>query len=190
MTPGEQQHVLSGMNVETYRQLGINANDRTKLMTLLKGEGKWNQQKVAAVVGDKKAQNLMDALKREKTFQESYQSIVRGSKTAETVSGEGRDTLAKAAIKAAPEVLAASYFNPGAGAGVAAARLKDWILQKRAASGQSGLDADVARLLASNRGDDLVRAAQMLKEQGSVLPPAVLAALLARQHGMSEGRSQ
>jgi hypothetical protein len=191
MSPGEQQQVLNGLNVETYRQLGINANNRVKLMGLLKGEGKWNQQKVAAVIGDEKAQALMDALSRHKTFQESFQSIVRGSKTAETASGGKPESLAGAAIKAAPEVITTSILgSPHAGVATAFARLKDYVAQRRAAGIQPKLDADVARLLASNRGDDLVEAVQLLTQKGSPLPPAVAAALLARKQDLSERRGQ
>jgi hypothetical protein len=182
MTPGERGHVLSGVNVETWRQLNISANDRVKLQTLLKGEGKLTQQRLASVVGEDKAQALMDALGREKTFQETYNKVVQGSKTGETVSRKGGGGIVQAAAQALPEVAAVGAAGGPwaalASAGSNARRIGWDILSHRAATGR---DAEVAKLLITQRPDDIARAMQIMQERGSVLPPAIVTALLARQ---------
>ncbi len=70
------------------------------------------------------------------------------------------------------------------------ARLKDWILKKRTAGRQPAIDASVAKLLASGRGDDLVQAAKLMAEKQGGAPQAVLSALLSRQHDVSERKGQ
>lgn len=99
MSPGEQEHILKGVNRETWRQLGINGNDLVTLQKLIKGEGKWNQQKLATVIGDPKAEALMKAIQREKVFQETYNKVVQGSKTAESsINEQGRGGLTRAIV--------------------------------------------------------------------------------------------
>jgi hypothetical protein len=180
MTPGERGHVLSGVNVETWRQLNISANDRVKLQNLLKGEGKLTQQRLASVVGEDKAQALMNALGREKTFQETYNKVVQGSKTGETVSRKGG--IVQAAMQALPEIAAVGAAGgPWAAltsAGSNARRIGWDVLSRRGATSR---DAEMAKLLTSQRPDDIARAMQIMQERGSVLPPAIVTALLARQ---------
>jgi len=153
MSPGEKQHVLSGLNVETWRQLGIQGNDLVKLQTLLKGEGKWNTEKVAAVIGRDKTDQLWRAINREKTFNETYQKIVQGSRTAGSLpknrgkgDGIGRNILSL--IKSG-----AAGFGIGGIPGAASGVLAD--LGKMGTAGMQALqqaadsDPQLARMLTS-----------------------------------------
>ena len=149
---------------------------------MMKGEGKWNQQKVASVIGEEKAQRLMDAISREATFQESYQKIVQGSKTAETVSGPRGGSLARAI----PEVAVAGTLGGWPAAGASAFSNLRRYMGDRAGTRSASGDAEVAGLLSSTNPDDIVQAARILKEgivsgRKSGARSAVIDALLARQ---------
>jgi hypothetical protein len=191
MTPGEQQATLNGVNVETYRQLGINSNDLVKLQSLMKGEGKWNQQKLATVIGEDKAASLMDAISREKTFQESYNKVVQGSKTAESIRQPARG-FGQAVSGAVPEVGAAMLAGgPKAGGLVALSHLRRYLTERVAKSGQPQLQAGVARLLSSDRPQDLLEALRVIEQhQSQSVPGAILGALLARQQQQQQQGGQ
>jgi hypothetical protein len=190
LSTGERARTLEGVNVETWRQLGINANDRTKLQQLLKGEGKWNQQKLATIVGEDKAQALMDALAREKVFQESYQKVVQGSKTAETQRAPARG-FGEAVSEAAPDMLAGGAIGgPGGAIAGSIPHLRRFVADRlRRGGGTGARDAEVARLLSSGDPDDLVEAVRILQGlRSSRLPAGMLGGLLARQQEREERR--
>jgi hypothetical protein len=192
MTPGEQAHVLKGMNTETYRQLGISGKNLSELQKLISGEGKWNQAKVATVIGEEKAQQLMDAISREKTFNESYNKIVQGSKTAESSRSPSQRSFGQAAGDTVKDMLFAAGAGGGwAGAGGAAfSNIRRFVGERMKGGGQSAaLDADVARLLSSDRPEDLLKALRMVEQhQSHSVPGAVLGALLARQQDQGAQR--
>lgn len=193
MTPGEQQHVLSGANVETYRQLGINSSDLNKLRDLIKGEGKWNAEKVATVVGRDRAEALMRAIERERTYRETYQRVVQGSKTAETApGGEGAPSFMGAAAKAAPDIGVGAYFGGAGGAGIAMlSNLRRYALDLAKSRGNAGADPNLARLLISQQPGDLVQAIQTLRGQTpSVAPQAAISALLARRQDLEQQKER
>jgi flagellar motility protein MotE (MotC chaperone) len=189
MSPGEQARILDGLNVETYRQVGIQGNTLTKLKDLMKGEGKWNQQKVAAVIGEEKAQKLMDAISNRAIFQDSYQKIVQGSKTAESSTGNKPEGFVSTAAKAVPEVIAGGVIGgPGGSGAVALARLKDWLTKRGTAGHSPALDADVAKLLDTNKGEDLVKAVQELAKKQGGEARTVLMGLVARDNDRRRGQ--
>lgn len=183
MTPGEQQHLLSGVNLETWRQVGINANDRVTLQKVLKGEGKWNFEKLGSVIGMDKTQKLAQALEREKVWKDTYNRVIENSKTAETQGGK-RQSLAEAVVNATPEVLAMTAVGgPQAGAVTAAAKMRQQ-LAAMLAGGSEKLDADTARLLMSQDPEQMVQLAQFLKrDKGAVLPSAIGGAIMGGAGG-------
>lgn len=184
MSPGEQSRGLEGVNQETWRQLNISGNDLVKLQGLLKGEGKANFEKLATVIGDQKASQLMDAVGREKTFQESSNKIVQGSKTAESGRQPARG-FRQAVSEAIPEVIASgATLGPSAGVSVGLAHLRRFITERAGKTGQPKLDAEVARLLTSDKPEDLLQALKVIEQHQSHSPTgAMLGALLARKQG-------
>jgi hypothetical protein len=182
MSDGEQGHVLSGVNVETWRQLGITGNDRVKLQQILRGEGKWNFEKLATVVGSDKAQALMNALEREKVFNETYNKVVQGSKTAETVDPKSGSFLGAAAGAVPDVMLSGAMGGPAGGMAAAGVHARRYLAELMSRHNPAA-DVDVARMLMSQNPDDLVNAMQILGRRRSALPSAVTGGLLARQPG-------
>jgi hypothetical protein len=193
MTPGEQTHIRKGMTREIDRLTGVNINDRVKLKNLIAGDdpASWNFGKIKTVIGEDGANKLMKALEREATFSETYQKVVQGSKTAESLPprGNGKRTIGRAAVDAAPEVIASGVISPAAGASVAVSHLRSFIRERLAGSGTDGMspevNAQVARLLSSNRGDDLVELARLLQRGGNPTSGNVVRALQGRQEDVS-----
>lgn len=174
MSPGEKETLLKGVNAETYRQLGITGNTRAKLESQLRGEGRWNTEKLSAVIGPEKAEQLMSALKRERIFQESYQKIVQGSKTAETIGREGK-SLRQAIANAFPDIGAGAGTGavmgaPGTGAMLGGLpHLRSYLTQKLGQGGPK-VDAGVARLLASQDPQFIAEAMRALRAKTSMPP--------------------
>jgi hypothetical protein len=195
MTPGEQARVLDGLNVETWRQLGVKGNDLVTLKGILKGDGKWNHQKVAAVIGDDAANRLMNALSNASELRAANDKIIKGSKTVET----GRPANDKSGLRklgdAAVESGSAAWAGgPWAGGAVALSHLKRFLAEQRSAGAlDPKMDAEVARVLTLDDPSQVAALSQILaKKPGTLLKggPAVAAALLARQQDVSERKNR
>lgn len=197
MSPGQKTAVRQGMTREIDRLTGVNINDRVKLKNLISGDdpASWNFAKIKTVIGDEKATALMKALDREGVFSETYQKVIQGSKTAESLPSQGgKRGLGKAVIDAAPDVGATALVSPTAAAGVGLSHLKSWIAERLGARGPNGMNpevsAQVAKLLTSNRPDDLVQLAKLLQGSGNPTTPNVLRALMDRQADVSERKDR
>lgn len=176
MTPGERTAMVKGASREIDRLTGTSSNNRVELKKMIAGEGKWNHQKIATMIGQENADRLVSALEREKVFQESHNRVIHNSKTAETqdVGGEigsaFNDAAKGGAIGGTPGVLAGLGWN----------RIKAMAGQMSDRMSQAQR-AEIAPLLTTDRPDDLVRAIQMMQKRGAVLPDALIQAMLARQ---------
>jgi hypothetical protein len=193
MSPGEQARLLDGVNRETWKQLGISSNNLVQLKSVLKGDGKWNHQKLATVVGEEKASALMQALERETAFNESYNKIVQGSKTAETLpEGQQRPSFGKAVVNAGPDVIASSVVGgPYAGGAVAGSHLKRYLTELMSSRGSKPNDAALARMLSTTRPDEIANMMKVANDtRGPVVPQALLTALMARRQDLEERKDQ
>jgi hypothetical protein len=179
MSPGEREHVLSGINTDVWRKLGTSANDLVKLREILKGEGKWNSEKLATVIGPEKTDALWHAIERESTFRDTYQKVVQGSKTAESGGGA---TQRRPGLRGALTDIAIGYGVGGAGGatGAAASHIRRF-LSDLASPGAGPGDAGLARLLTSEDPEAIARAIEIVKQQRSAAPQGMLSALLARK---------
>lgn len=193
MSPGEQARLLDGVNRETWKQLGISSNNLVQLKSVLKGDGKWNHQKLSTVIGEEKASALMQALEREATFNESYNKIVQGSKTAETQTGQQeRPGFFKSAVNAAPDVVATSMVGgPYAGTLAATSHLKRYLVDLMTSRGTKPNDAALARMLSTTRPDEIANLMKVAGDtRGPVVPQALLTALMARRQDVEERKDQ
>lgn len=198
MEQGAKDRLLEGVNRETWKQIGISANDLVQLKSILKGSGKWNHQKLATVIGEDKTAALMQALEREATFNETYNKVVQGSKTAEsTPPASTRPSALAAAGKALPEMAGASYVGgPAAAGGVALSHLKRYLSELMASrgGGVTPENGPMARMLTSTRPDDLAQAMKIFENKsaapGDISQRAVLDALLARRQDVEGTKGQ
>jgi hypothetical protein len=118
MTPGERLRLAQGARGEIERLIGTNPNDVATLNRLLRGgvdeASKFNYDKLALLFGKDKADNIMNVLHRELTFEENARKILHNSQTAEKqagrsvldrgVSREPSSSLWAATVKKALEV--------------------------------------------------------------------------------------
>lgn len=205
MTPGEQQALLDGINVETWRQIGIKGNDLTTLRGLIKGDGKWNHQKLVAAYGEDKVQGMMNALDNAAQLRANTRKITEGSKTAEATArrnkGKGPRSAGQAIADAAPEVAGAAAIDVIGGGGgtftaaTALSNVRRFIVEKLAGGEitDPALSDQAARVLKMDDPDKVMELGKILatREQlpGGVANP-VLAALLARQTDVSDRKER
>jgi hypothetical protein len=72
-----------GARAELDRVVGTNANDLVALRNHVKGEGDWNQTKLAQVFGEDRARAIIGSVDRETAFRNAYDKIVQNSQTAQ-----------------------------------------------------------------------------------------------------------
>jgi hypothetical protein len=84
MAPSERTQVLAGMTRTIDEAVGLKANERVALKKVITGEGKWNHRKIATIVGQDKADALLNTLERESAFENTSRRVMQNSKTAET----------------------------------------------------------------------------------------------------------
>jgi hypothetical protein len=181
MTPAEQAQVKNGLSREIDRLTGLAENDRVKLKGVIAGsEEGWNYQKIATIAGEENAQKLLKMLQREKTFAETYNRVIQGSKTAETQDlGQGGGLNAVARDFGYGSIA----LGPKAGAAAALTGIGKRSLESMLGGMGRNVNPDVAKLLMSGRGDDIARALQMMQQiPNTVLSRALVDALLARQN--------
>lgn len=79
-------HVLDAMSqgtrAEIDRLIGTTANNITALKSAVKGDGSWNRDRLAMLFGAKKADDLLNILEREQTYQRGYNTVTQNSETA------------------------------------------------------------------------------------------------------------
>lgn len=79
---GQRQRLSEGARSEIERIIGTTTNNLTALKTALKGEGSWNRERLAALFGSEKADQLLEVLRREKTFDATNRVVTQNSETA------------------------------------------------------------------------------------------------------------
>jgi hypothetical protein len=190
MSAEERAAAVRGLGAETHRLLGQFGKDRVTLQKNMVGEGKWPSDKLETMIGPEKTRQLEAALAREKTFQERYQRIVQNSASAEKLTREGGGVV-KPLIQAGVDVAAGAKMGgwPGAGGALLAnmRRLGQDLMSSRGATSR---DAQVAKMLTSQRPDEIAAALKIVQERGSVMPQAVITALLSRQQDVSGRKGQ
>lgn len=85
-TAGSPAHVLDAMSqgtrAEIDRIIGTTGNNITALKSALKGDGSWNRERLASLFGQGKADDLLNILEREQTYQRAYNTVLNNSETA------------------------------------------------------------------------------------------------------------
>jgi len=83
MSGPERIAYKTGARAEIDRVLRTTANDAVALRRIVKGEGDWNRDKLAAVFGQERAKRIMASTDRETAFEKAYNDIVNNSQTAQ-----------------------------------------------------------------------------------------------------------
>lgn len=80
-TPGQNLRLSQGARADIERIIGTKANDRVALRGIVRGDGSWNYEKLGAVFGKDKADELMAIVDREAKFAELENLATSGSRT-------------------------------------------------------------------------------------------------------------
>jgi hypothetical protein len=75
------QRLQQGLVSDINRVVGQASNDRVKLRNLIRGEGSWNYENIAQVLGPRRADELMNILNREARMAETENLATAGSRT-------------------------------------------------------------------------------------------------------------
>lgn len=156
--------VRQGARAELDRVVGTNINDLNALERTLATPRDWNNQKARIVFGDNAVERVTEALQANRTFRNTMQKVVEGSRTA-------------------PTSAAAKSLEAGDGPGVdmtltglATAGLRTVARALMGASSQNTKD-QVARLMANPRYEEIARllieGAQRTKQGAAALSRAV-----------------
>jgi hypothetical protein len=159
MSQAEKDQVLAGLTRTIDQIVGLTANNRFALKKAITGEGKWNHEKITALIGDAKANELLQSLKRESAYENTTNRITQNSKTAETINMEKgyprleavADTLTKTGIGGA---LAGPH---GALAGLGLGGMR-YLIDRFGGKAADNLRTELARLLASNETNKILKA--------------------------------
>lgn len=84
----EPLRLQQAARAELERLVGTNKNDLATLNRVLAQPQDWNSQKLAIVFGQDKADAIRNVLERESRFANTYQKVVEGSKTAQTLAAQ------------------------------------------------------------------------------------------------------
>jgi hypothetical protein len=127
-----------GARAELDRVVGTNANDLVAVRNFVKGEGDWNQTKLAQVFGDDNARAIIGSVDRETAFRNAYEKIVQNSQTAQREAAAAGTAVRGEGDSAGMQVSAAT----GGISGLAAAGAVKGVSK---AGGLLLKDADLAR---------------------------------------------
>jgi hypothetical protein len=181
MTPEQQQRAVQGASRYVETKMGLTPQERGTLKTMFGGD--LNEAKLRTMIGDEKTNAFMEGLRREDTFNETYQKVVHGSRTGQIVEPKGKGSLTEGTGTAfATSTVATGSTKAG---GVAAALT----MIRNALRKDSGLPQqvrnDIGLLL--GKGDDasVLAAADMVEQarKASLAPRMIVPALLQRQSG-------
>lgn len=75
------QRVSEGALSHIYQAIGVTANDRVALRSLLKGDGSWNREKMVTMFGQQRTDALIQLLDQEATKSATEQMAIGGSRT-------------------------------------------------------------------------------------------------------------
>lgn len=159
MSTGERQTALKGLTRTIDEIVGTTGNDRVALKKIITGEGKWNHQKIAQVIGEEKAADLMRTLERQSVFQNTKNKVMENSKTAETTVPDTDPASIALARKAAKFGAGGGVVGGpvGAGLGMLAAGV-DSALGGFGQRHLANLRGDLSRLISSGAVDEVLRA--------------------------------
>lgn len=140
-TNANARRLEQGLVADINRVIGQSANDRVKLRNLIRGEGSWNYDNVALILGRDKADKLMDILSKEATMAATENLATSGSRTQVLKAGQ-EDFAVRPNPSIMREALNFQYGN-------AAARLADAALGGALAARREVVNENVAKMLMS-----------------------------------------
>lgn len=183
MASSERAQVQAGLTRTIDQMVGLKANDRVALKQAIVGEGKWNHQKIATIIGEENAANLVRTLQREATFQDTLNRVTRNSETAGRQSDIGLgEHPGTGAMRKGMALTAAGGLLAGPWAALVGAPLA--VVDRALSAGGEGLmagrRAELAKLLASGHTDQILKAIELLRQTG-LKPPSPSAASAASQ---------
>jgi hypothetical protein len=180
--PAEKAKLREGLTAKIDAIRGTTANERAALKRIVLGEGKWNHQKIAQIIGQQGADNLVSGMQREATFQATKSDVLHGSKTAQTQTFDDVPPLIEKAKGAVDRVAAGGVIagTKGVAAGLAIAPFQA-ALDKLGNAVTASRRAELGKLLSSGRPQDIVRALELLESSPGGRKSALYGALLARQ---------
>ena len=74
--------IKAGMRARIEKEIGTNPNDLAALNKILGGEGDFNRAKLVDQFGEEAVNRVLKAIERERSFQQTFNDIYRGSQTA------------------------------------------------------------------------------------------------------------
>ncbi|MCC6948843.1 MAG: hypothetical protein IT539_13830 [Bradyrhizobiaceae bacterium] len=197
MSPQQQASLRMGARAEIDRVVGTALHDINAVRNLVKGEGKWNWNKLAQVFGTREADRVFGAIDREVAFRQAYDSLIANSQTAPRQVAEAMTRVAgpgnltpEAAGAIAGLTLTGNPAVAAGGAAMVGGVKRGW--GALASGGQRRLDQALVQQLGS-QGNARDQILQILlndqfrrRQQMSVPQELVVRALLAGQ-GVSAG---
>lgn len=140
-TNANARRLEQGLVADINRVIGQSANDRVKLRNLIRGEGSWNYDNVALILGKEKADRLMSILNKEATMAATENLATSGSRTQVLKAGQ-EDFAVRPNPGIMREALNFQYGN-------AAARAADAVLGGALAARREVVNENVAKMLMS-----------------------------------------
>jgi hypothetical protein len=160
------QYMSDGTRAEIDRIIGTTANNLTALKSALKGDGSWNRQRLATMFGQEKADALLEILEREMTYNRTFDAVMRNSETA-------------ARLAAQADVAPAQYGTKPAGILDFALALPQKAANAAARGRSEKVNAELARILASQPAPELVDQLIASRTRGTnYVPPAAAGLIL------------
>ncbi|MGK9053401.1 hypothetical protein [Neorhizobium petrolearium] len=157
-----------GARAEVDRILGSNRNDIVALNRIILSEGDWNRVRLATLFGQEKADRLFRVLENERTFAETYDTVIRNSETARRQA-----KIRELSGETSPDLLQVGYASGGlpglARAGAVTAGNK--AINAVAQANREATNEELARLITSNRQEVIEALAKL--ERGKRYSPAV-----------------
>lgn len=140
---GEPFRVSQGARAEIDRLVGTTGNNITALKSALKGDGSWNRERLASLFGQGKADDLLNILEREQTYQRAYNTVLTNSETAARTASQK---------EAAPNQFGSTSTS------IADLLLKvpQWAANTAAKGRSESLNEQIARMLISRPTPELV----------------------------------
>lgn len=159
--------LTQGARAEIDRLIGTTANNINALKTALKGDGSWNRDRLVALFGKDRADQLLNVLEREVIYNRSFNTITQNSETA--------------ARQAAMSEVAPRQFDRSYSIADLLTRPVQALANMGARGRSEAVNAQIARLLTERPTPDLVTqlSAAMAQNRG-VVPPSAMALLLTR----------
>lgn len=128
MSSGQAQRLSQGARADINRIIGTKANDRVALRGIVRGDGSWNAEKLRAVFGDQKTDELLRIIDNEATMAQTENLATAGSRTQVLKAGQ-EDIIGKTND---PGIIReAMNFQYGNAAGKLADRLLGGVISKR-----------------------------------------------------------